>query len=211
MSKTKERILEKALELLNERGVAQVSIRGIGDQLNMTPGNLSYHYANVDVIVEALYFRLVEELDKLILESMQLAQLQGIDLPFTYHSIEQTFAIFQRYKFLMLDFADIMRRHERLKQHFRELAKVRQGQFLPLITALQAGGWVEAERYPGQFQLWIQQASLIGDYWMASAEIMLDGDSDYKRKHYVRLFFATLAPHLTARGLEVYHQLLADS
>ncbi len=211
MSKTKERILEKALELLNERGVAQVSIRGIGDQLNMTPGNLSYHYANVDVIVEALYFRLVEELDVLISESMQLASNQGIDLPFTYHSIERTFAIFQRYKFLMLDFADIMRRHERLKQHFRELAKVRQGQFLPLIAALQAGGWVEAERYPGQYKDWIGQASLIGDYWMASAEIMLDGDSDYKRKYYVRLFFATLAPHLTARGLEVYQQLLADS
>ena len=210
MSKTKERILEKALELLNERGVAQVSIRSIGDQLNMTSGNLSYHYANVDVIVEALYFRLVEELDTLILESMQLAQLQGIDLPFTYHSIEQTFAIFQRYKFLMLDFADIMRRHEPLKKHFRELAKVRQSQFLPLIAALQAGGWVEAERYTGQFKDWIEQASLIGDYWMARAEIMLDGDSELKRKHYVRLFFATLAPHLTARGLEVYHQLLAD-
>lgn len=211
MSKTKERILEKALDLLNEQGVAQVSIRSIGDQLNMSPGNLSYHYANVDVIVEALYFRLVGELDALILESMQLASTQGIDLLFTYRTLERTFAIFQRYKFLMLDFADIMRRHEPLKKHFRELAKVRQDQFLPLIAALQAGGWVEYERYAGQFQDWIQQASLIGDYWMASAEIMLDGDSDYKRKHYVRLFFATLAPHLTARGLEVYHQLLADS
>lgn len=209
MSKTKERILEKALELLNEQGVAQVSIRSIGDQLNMSPGNLSYHYANVDVIVEALYFRLVEELDALISRSMQLASTQGIDLPFTYHSIERTFAIFQRYKFLMLDFADIMRRHEQLKQHFRELAKVRQSQFLPLIAALQVGGWVEAERYPGQFKDWIEQVSLIGDYWMASAEIMLDGDAELKRKHYVRLFFATLAPHLTARGLEVYHQLLA--
>lgn len=211
MSKTKERILEKALELLNEQGVAQVRIRSIGDQLNMSPGNLSYHYANVDVIVEALYFRLVEELDTLISESMQLANTQGIDLSFIYRSIEQTFAIFQRYKFLMLDFADIMRRHEPLKKHFRELAKVRQSQFLPLIAALQAGGWVEAERYPGQFKDWIEQASLIGDYWMASAEIMLDGDSDYKREHYVRLFFATLAPHLTARGLAVYQQLLADS
>ena len=91
------------------------------------------------------------------------------------------------------------------------MAKVRQSQFLPLIAALQTGGWVEAERYPGQFKDWIEQASLIGDYWMASAEIMLDGDSDYKRKHYVRLFFATLAPHLTPRGLEVYQQILADS
>ena len=211
MAKTKERILEKALELLNERGVAQVSIRSIGDQLNMSPGNLSYHYANVDVIVEALYFRLVEELDVLISKSMQLASTQGIDLAFTYRSIEQTFAIFQRYKFLMLDFADIMRRHESLKKHFQELAKVRQGQFLPLIAVLQAGGWVESERYPGQFKDWIEQASLIGDYWMASAEIMLDGDAELKRKHYVRLFFATLAPHLTERGLAVYHQLLADS
>jgi AcrR family transcriptional regulator len=177
----------------------------------MSAGNLSYHYANVDVIVEALYFRLVEELDTLILGSMQLARTQGIDIHFIYHSIEDTFAIFQRYKFLMLDFADIMRRHERLKQHFRELAKVRQAQFLPILSALQAGGWLEKERYPGQLQDWTQQASVIGDYWMASAEIMLDGDSDYKRKHYVRLFFATLAPHLTPRGLEVYQQILADS
>lgn len=211
MSKTKERILEKALELLNEQGVAQVTIRSIGDQLNMSPGNLSYHYANVDVIVEALYFRLVQDLDELILESVQLAQTQGIDLRFTYRSIEHTFAIFQRYKFLMLDFADIMRRHESLKLHFRQLAKVRQDQFLPLIAALQVGGWVEAERYSGQFKDWIEQASIIGDYWMASAEIMLDGDAEAKRRHYVRLFFATLAPHLTARGLEVYRQLLADS
>lgn len=208
MSKTKERILEKALELLNERGVAQVSIRSIGDQLEMSPGNLSYHYANVDVIVEALYFRLVEELDALISASMHLASTQGIDLIFTYRSVEQTFAIFQRYKFLMLDFADIMRRHERLKQHFRQLAQVRQAQFLPFFSALQVGGWVEPERYPGQFQDWIQQASLIGDYWMASAEIMLDGDSDYKRKYYVRLFFATLAPHLSTKGLEVYQQIM---
>lgn len=207
MSKTKERILEKALELLNEKGVAQVSIRNIGDALNMSAGNLCYHYANVDAIVEALYFRLVANLDVVILEGMQLALSQGIDLHFTYQSIERTFVVFQRYKFLMLDFAEIMRRHERLKQHFRQLAQVRQAQFLPLFSALQTGGWVEPERYPGQFQDWIQQASLIGDYWMASAEIMLDGDSDYKRKYYVRLFFATLAPHLSTKGLEVYQQI----
>lgn len=207
MSKTKERILEKALELLNERGVAQVSIRNIGDTLNMSAGNLCYHYANVDAIVEALYFRLVADLDTVILEGMQLARSQGIDLHFTYQSIERTFVVFQRYKFLMLDFADIMRRHERLKQHFRQLAQERQKQFLPLIAALQAGGWIEQERYPNQFVHWIEQASVIGDYWMASAEIMLDGDEAFKRQHYIRLFFATLAPHLTEKGLEVYQQI----
>ncbi|MBK9489340.1 MAG: TetR/AcrR family transcriptional regulator [Haliscomenobacter sp.] len=208
MSKTKERILEKALELLNERGVAQVSIRSIGDALSMSPGNLCYHYPNVDAIVEALYFRLVADLDALILESMQLASKQGIDLHFTFQSIERSFATFQHYKFLMLDFADIMRRHETLKAHFRQLAQQRQVQFMQLIQALQAGGWVQTERYPSQFQDWIQQASLLGDYWMASAEIMLEGDEEYKRKYYQGLFFSTLAPHLTAKGLEVYQELL---
>jgi len=48
----------------------------------------------------------------------------------------------------------------------------------------------------------------LGDYWMASAEIMLDGDAEYKRKYYQGLFFSTLAPHLTAKGLEVYQELL---
>lgn len=210
MSKTKERILEKALELLNEKGVAQVAIRHIGDALNMSAGNLSYHYANVDVMVEALYFQLVADLDAVILEGVEIAKTQGIDLLITYQSIERTFAVFQRYKFLMLDFANIMRKHERLKLHFRGLAQTRQAQFFPLFQALQAGGWVEQERYPGQFKDWVEQAYLIGDYWMASAEIMLDGDAASKRKHYVRLFFATLAPHLTARGLEVYQRLVAS-
>jgi AcrR family transcriptional regulator len=208
MAKTKERILEKALALLNERGVGQVSIRTVGDALGMSPGNLCYHYPNVDAMVEALYFRLVAELDALILESLELAMAQGIDLPFTLNNLERTFAIFQRYKFLMLDFADIMRRHDVLRTHFRQLAIARQTQFLQLIGALQLGGWIDPERYAGQFQDWIQQASLIGDYWMSSAEIMLDGDETQKRRHYVRLFFSTLAPHLSAKGLEIYLELI---
>jgi hypothetical protein len=111
----------------------------------------------------------------------------------------------------MLDFADIMRRHDALRTHFRQLAVGRQTQFLQLIGALQMGGWIDPERYPRQFQDWIQQASLIGDYWMSSAEIMLDGDETQKRRHYVRLFFSTLAPHLSAKGLEIYLELIGGS
>jgi AcrR family transcriptional regulator len=63
---TAQRILEHARRAFNERGVAAVGIREIARDLEMSPGNLSYHFATKDALVAALIEQLHAENNALV-------------------------------------------------------------------------------------------------------------------------------------------------
>ena len=55
--RTAERILEVTLELFNRFGEPNVSTTLISSELNISPGNLYYHYPAKEELVTALYNR----------------------------------------------------------------------------------------------------------------------------------------------------------
>ena len=60
--KTAERILVVATELFNERGERNVTASDIALELDISPGNLYYHYKGKDGILSALFSRCYREL-----------------------------------------------------------------------------------------------------------------------------------------------------
>ncbi|MEO0898108.1 MAG: TetR/AcrR family transcriptional regulator [Bacteroidota bacterium] len=53
MNSTKNRILEAALELFNERGLKNTTLQIIANKLDISVGNLAYHYKNKPEIISA--------------------------------------------------------------------------------------------------------------------------------------------------------------
>lgn len=62
---TKNRIILGALELFNNEGSGKVSTNHIAKFLNISPGNLYYHFSNKEEIIRALLKLMLEEYDNI--------------------------------------------------------------------------------------------------------------------------------------------------
>ena len=65
-SKTKERILDASLQLFNEQGERNVTTNHIAAHLDISPGNLYYHYKNKQAIIAALFERYRERVESIL-------------------------------------------------------------------------------------------------------------------------------------------------
>ena len=61
---TKERIKEKAVELFNKKGYANVSLQDIANEMGMSRGNLAYHFGDKDLLLQSIVNQVWERMTK---------------------------------------------------------------------------------------------------------------------------------------------------
>jgi len=195
---TKERILDAALHLFNNQSVDQVTIREVAKKAGISHGNLCYHFPNIESLVENLYKRLAAEQDELFLKMTG----QEVSLPFLRSSSAQSFQLLYKYKFLMLDFVSIMRKSKFIREHYRKLYKLRKEQFRMLFSWLLKEGYLRPEIYPGHYDKVVEQLFIIGDFWIASSEILYEGKEKDKLPYYTDIVDQVLFPYLTEKAFQ---------
>ena len=115
--RTRERILETALRLFNEYGEPGVTTTAIADEMNISPGNLYYHYHSKDKIVEALFIAFREEIERtLAAPESRLAHVEDVWL-----FLHLVFESIYKYRFLYRDINDLVSRHRMLETQFKRI------------------------------------------------------------------------------------------
>ena len=201
--KTKERILATALRLFNTRGLARVTLRGIATELGISQGNLSYHFRKREELIEQLYFQLVGQFDALFTTMGR----EEFDLALALRVNQRTMELLYAYRFLLLDFVQVMRAQPRLRTHYRELGQLRRTQFRMGFARLQERGLVRAEAYEGEFEAFFERLQIFGDFWISHSEIQDELPAAERIQKYARLLLDAFYPYLTERGKETFRAL----
>ncbi len=115
--RTRERIVETSLRLFNEFGEPNVTTTVIADELNISPGNLYYHYRNKDEITNTIFGAFEREIEALLAAPAQRAATVE-DLWLFLHLL---FEAIWRYRFLYRDLNDLLSRNRLLEVHFKQI------------------------------------------------------------------------------------------
>ena len=116
--RTAERILEVTLELFNRFGEPNVSTTAISAELNISPGNLYYHYPAKDRLVDGLFDRYEAALDELLQAAAGVRNVE--DAWLFFHML---FELIWQYRFLYRDLNDLLSKNRRLETHFQFVLK----------------------------------------------------------------------------------------
>ena len=115
--RTRERILEASLRLFNDFGEPNVTTTAIADDLNISPGNLYYHFHSKDEIVNALFDQFEREIDEMLTAPAR-RESNVEDMWLFLHLL---FEAIWHYRFLYRDLDDLLSRNRLLEVHFKQI------------------------------------------------------------------------------------------
>ena len=112
--KTRDRILHTSLALFNEFGEPNTSTNHIADEMDISPGNLYYHYRNKADITNLLF----EQYEKRMLELLTAAEGRALDMEDMWLFLHLVFEVIWDYRFLYRDLDNLLRRDRVLRRRF---------------------------------------------------------------------------------------------
>jgi AcrR family transcriptional regulator len=116
--RTAQRILEVSLALFNRFGEPNVSTTLISNELDISPGNLYYHYPAKDELINALFDRYKKELDELLVASGNVETVD--DAWLFFHML---FELIWKHRFLYRDLNDLLSKNRKLEMQFQFILK----------------------------------------------------------------------------------------
>src|SRR6476659_6069459 len=139
--RTAERILEATLDLFNRFGEPNVSTTLISAEMNISPGNLYYHYPAKDELINTLFGRYETALNELLQAAGGVENVE--DAWLFFHML---FELIWQYRFLYRDLNDLLSKNRRLETAFQFVLKNKSRAVQSVLDGLSRGSAVRVDR-----------------------------------------------------------------
>lgn len=158
--RTAERILEVTLDLFNRFGEPNVSTTLISAELNISPGNLYYHYPAKDELINSLFDRYERALNELLQAADGVENVEDAWL-----FVHMLFELIWQYRFLYRDLNDLLSKNRRLEMHFQFVLKNKGRAVRAVIDGLARGSAVQIGG--GQAEPVANAMVVVLTYWLS--------------------------------------------
>ena len=158
--RTAERIATVSLDLFNRYGEPNVSTTLISSELNISPGNLYYHFPAKDQLVSHLFDNYKADILKLLDASQDVKDVE--DAWFFLHSL---FELIWEHRFLYRDLNDLLSKNRHLETNFKRILEVKTSSLHNLLQALANQGHIRNESET--FTTLSASMSVVVTYWLS--------------------------------------------
>ena len=196
---TKDKILDAAIAMFNEKGVSNVTSRHISDAVGISNGNFCYHYPNKEALLISIHERMVQEISP---------YYQGMS-----ESNEPSMLVFNRlilfldqfnekYLFFSIDVLEMIRNFPKVAARVRSTAVKRRKQIEDFFLCFQQEGMMVQNTYKSLKQVVYSTAV----NWKFHAKVF-DIEEELTLK---RCLWKIIKPHLTEEGKAFYNLNISD-
>lgn len=161
---TKEMILETALNLFNKNGSYTVTTRHIAAEMNISPGNLYYHYHNKEDIIRILFDRMCEDFNLFI----RPVQGSTYNAGMLYNAISRTGNIMYKYRFFYMEISTLLEKDTVLKKRYMKIKHERTSDFRILFEHFEKSGMISAPVPDDEFLILIENAWALSEFMLQS-------------------------------------------
>lgn len=196
MNATKEKILQTALKLYNNQGVASISIRQLAQELDMSHSNLTYHFAGHEEIILSLHDQMLQKAIKL----NQELKTEPISLKQFLQNTRVGFSVVYDFRFLFNDLKYICQTFPKVKKVLVAVQEVRAQMYQTLIQDLIANNLMRKENFENEYAHLITLIKIYSDHWLVSSNIYDTLSKQEKIEKYSQLLLSFFYPYLTEKG-----------
>jgi AcrR family transcriptional regulator len=187
---TRQRILDCSLAMFNAQGEPNVTTNHIADELEISPGNLYYHFRNKDDIIEQLFARFDARMDDAL--APPDGRLPGLeDIWLQLHLV---FECIWDYRFLYRDLVEILSRNRRLRVRFARILKRADDSAHDVMRGLTRAGVMRASA--AELDAAATNVLVLATFWLNYAAVRGDKDEQAAIRAGIVQVMMLLAPFL---------------
>lgn len=208
--RTRDRILAVALRLFNDLGEPNVTTTTISEEMEISPGNLYYHFRNKDDIINSIFVGFEQEIERrLKLPTDHKASLEEV-----WDYLQYMSEFLWNYRFLYRDINDLLARNRLVEINFKRIVEQKKRFAMELCQLFMADD--EMEITPEQLDAVCTNLVVVSTYWLSFQ--FVQHPRQYNDPEAIRAYLhdgsyhilSILAPYLRGAQRTAFDRLAAD-
>jgi AcrR family transcriptional regulator len=191
---TRYKILDKALEMFNERGIEYVGLRELALILEIRVSNITYYFPTKDDLVYALSLELRKENAEIIVERESLTMLAFLQM------LHRVFQNHVKFRCLLLSVVHLMQQNKHMAEEYKKTQNVRNATIRSNLQVLTDAGYLRVTDET-DLEFLVSGISLISRFWISEAAVSFRKlSTDQQIHHYLSLLAKLLMPYCTEKA-----------
>jgi len=199
-SRTPHRITQAALQLFNSFGEPNVTTNRIADELEISPGNLHYHFRTKQSLIDELFGRYEQRM----LDLLGGDGFENADVEDAWLFLHLVFENIAAYRFIYRDLNELCARSRDLRARIRAILKLSMRTASDLLAGMERSGQLDAQKLERESV--VRNIVLISSYWIAFDQVM-EPDLEPRADRAAIQVMSLVSPYLQGPAREQFEHL----